>query len=206
MTDHDRPLPVARVVVARHILASGECAAVRLRAGEDVVLVRLVADAIHELALLADRGQLIDPVAEARLLERIAVQFGGVSRNLLAARVEPGACADAIARVDGVRTLRAQIRAPDAIARAGLPGRGRELLAMRVGSLKTAEVCTVANRRAGDEKSHRRFRAGLLLCRQDGSGDDGCCRSNYKDTSLHLDLLVSRGAVCAPNLKSMLLA
>src|SRR5688572_3452340 len=46
MTDHDRPLRAARVVVARHVLASGKCAAVGLRAREDVVLVGLVADAV----------------------------------------------------------------------------------------------------------------------------------------------------------------
>src|SRR5688572_20367308 len=47
MAKHDRTRAVARVVHAGAILAGRERTTVRLRTGEDVVLVRHVADAIH---------------------------------------------------------------------------------------------------------------------------------------------------------------
>ena len=67
-----------------------------------------------------------------------------------------------------------------------------ELLAVRVGTLETAEISTV-HTNARHEESHgvsRWFGTRLLLCSQHRSGHDGCGGSKNKHTSLHLDLLV----------------
>src|SRR5262249_40354219 len=96
-----RALGVARPVVARVVGAVGVAAAVRLRAGEDVVLVRRVADAVDRRLLLGERELLAEDVAEPRLLDRVAVQFADVLGDALASRVVPGPAADPVARADG---------------------------------------------------------------------------------------------------------
>ena len=60
------PVGVARPVLAGVIGAVSERASVRLRAGEDVVLVRLVAGAVDRLVLFGERGHPAQVVAEAR--------------------------------------------------------------------------------------------------------------------------------------------
>ena len=72
---------------------AGEGSAVGLRAGQNVVPVRLVAAAVDDLALLVQRGLLGDIVG-------VAVQVGDVSWRHDAFGVLPRALADAIARVD----------------------------------------------------------------------------------------------------------
>src|SRR5215831_5733427 len=70
-----RALAVARPVVARVIAAVGVRAAVRLRARQNVVLIRRVADAVDGGVLFRQRELLAQDVAEPRLLDRIAVQL-----------------------------------------------------------------------------------------------------------------------------------
>src|SRR6266487_3079444 len=61
----------ARPVAARVVGAVGVGAAVGLRAGEHVVLIRRVADTLDRLALFADGGRLVDVVAQTRLLDGV---------------------------------------------------------------------------------------------------------------------------------------
>src|SRR4051812_3973995 len=146
------PGAVARPVVAGVVLAVGVGASVGLRAGEDVVLVGRVADAVDDAALLGERQLLAERAAEARLLDGVAVELAEVLRDALPALVVPRPVADAIPRVDGIRPLRAQIRVPRHAAAAG---GGRQRLAVRVGAGEPAVIGAVAFRRAGDEERHR---------------------------------------------------
>jgi hypothetical protein len=87
--------------------------------------------------------------------------------------------------------LRAQVRAPHSIACAGLTRCCREFLAVRVGTLEAAEVRTIPNRSACHKKAHRLRRSAALTLRREGrSRRDRRDAGKYKDTSLHLDLLV----------------
>src|SRR6267378_2124826 len=86
---------VGRPVAAGVILAVGERRTVELRAGEHVVAVRRVADAVDHLPLLGERGRLLNVVPAPRLLERVAVQVGDVLRDAGALRVVPRSAAGA---------------------------------------------------------------------------------------------------------------
>ena len=80
-------------VAARLVVAGRERRAVRLRAGQDVVLVRRVAAAVDDLALFGERGLLGEVVG--------AVQLRDVLGDDDALGVLPRAAADAILGVDG---------------------------------------------------------------------------------------------------------
>src|SRR5262249_54179858 len=84
-------------VAAGAILARREGAAVGLRAGERVVIIRRVANARHDSAALGQRGLRTELVVGA-------VQIVDVLRNGLFLEVHPRAAADAVARVDGLAT------------------------------------------------------------------------------------------------------
>src|SRR5262249_53881448 len=147
---------VARPVAAGVIGAVGEGRAIELRAGEDVVLVRRVADAFHGVALLGERGDLRQVVAAPRRFERVAVQVGHVLRDARVLRVVPRAGADAVGGVDGRLSAAgagAQVRVPGAVvARAGC---GRELLAVTIRPGEPAKIGPVPGANAGDEEGHR---------------------------------------------------
>ncbi len=85
--------------------------------------------------------------------DRVAVDLRDAAADELAVRVVPRAVADAVARVDGAGTLRAQVGVPD--DRRAAAGRGRQLLAVRVGAGEAAVVGAVALGDAGDEERHR---------------------------------------------------
>ena len=200
VTDLRRASRIARPVVAGAIFARRERASRGGRARQNVVL-------IQRLSFMRPcrRRQApaclfsVSAVVFVRLLpscasfDRVAMQVRDIARDDATAGIGPRTLADAIARVDGVRSLRAQVRAPDPVARAGLSGRSRELLAMRVGALETAEISRHPPTDAGHEEPHRlrgRFRARRLLCGENRSGHNGCGTGKNKNTSLHLDLLV----------------
>src|SRR5690606_18512778 len=129
--------------------------AVRVRARQDVVLVRLVADALHLFAALVEGRRLADVVAVALV---VAVQVRDILSDQHTLGVVPGTRADAVARVHGrpaVLRRRAQVGAPRAVARTD--GRGKRL-AMLVGAFEAAVVRAVTAAHAGHEESH-----GLLL-------------------------------------------
>ena len=151
----------------------GVGAAVGCRARQHVVLVRRVADAVHQLALLAERDRLLNAVPHPRLLDRVAVEFGNAGRDLLPLGVEPWPGADPIARVHRPRSLRAQISHPLHVA---ATGRGGQRLAVGVGAREAAVVGAVPFGHARHEEAHwlrcralpsaplrrRRRRRGLL--------------------------------------------
>src|SRR5262245_54602437 len=110
MPDHRGALSALGPVAARTIVAGRERGTVGLRAGQDVVHVGRVAAAVDGLALLGQRGLLVDLV--------LAVELGHVLGDDDALGVLPRAAADPVARVDRARALRAQVRAPGLAARA----------------------------------------------------------------------------------------
>src|SRR5579862_177264 len=145
MAEHHAALAALRIVPAGHVAAGRERGAVRFGAGEDVVPIRLVAEAVHDVALLGQRRLLADVVLAMELVE--------IVRDDLALRVSPRSLADPIARVDGVRSLRAEIGVPGVVTRAD---RARELLAMAIGARKAAVVGAFPRPGARDEKRHLR--------------------------------------------------
>src|SRR5215203_498854 len=95
---HAAGVGIACVVVAGCVGGAGDGAPVRVRAGEDVVLVRCVADPVDGGALFVQRGLLVDLVPVAF---DVAVQVGDIVRDQHSARVVPGTGADAITGIDG---------------------------------------------------------------------------------------------------------
>src|SRR6185436_1053940 len=142
---------VAHPVAARRVrrIGSGVRGPVRLRPGEDVVLVRRVAAPGDHLAPLGERRVLLDVVP-------VAVQLGDVVRDEHALRVVPGPVANPVLRVDrrvAGRPVLAQVGVPRLAAGAG--GHG-EHLAVAVRAEQPPEVPALAWTHAGDEEAHGR--------------------------------------------------
>src|SRR4029453_7711988 len=111
----------------------------RVRARQNVVLVRRVTTPIYRLALLIQRELLVDRVPVAL---DVAVQVRDVEGNDGALRVVPRPVADALARVDPGLTGRgrcAEIGMPCPAARAC---RTSQRLTVLVGAGEAAEVST----------------------------------------------------------------
>src|SRR5919109_4019984 len=128
MADHRGPVAAAGPVAAGPVLAGRERGAVRLRAGQDVVPVGAVAAAVDLLAVLVERGALVEVVG--------AVQLVDIGGDHCALGVLPRPLADPVARVlrgRAVRVLGAEIGAPGLAAG---PDRLRQLLAVGVGTLQ----------------------------------------------------------------------
>src|SRR5450755_2722850 len=83
-------------VAAGLIVAARKGGAVRLRAGQDIVLVGCVAPAVDHFSLFVERRLLGQVVA--------AMQLGHVARNDDSLGVLPWPAADAIARIHGRRS------------------------------------------------------------------------------------------------------
>src|SRR3977135_2139544 len=147
VADHRRTCPTLGPVAAGAVFAGRERPSVRRRAGQHVMPIRGFGAAIDHLALLAEGRLLGDLVVGA-------VKIIDVLRDGVALGILPRPGADAIARIDGLPAparLRAQIGAPS------LPTGANclcELLAVAVGTLKPAEVGTLAGTGAGEEKRH----------------------------------------------------
>src|SRR4051794_7790365 len=160
MTDNRRALgAVLRPVAAGLVAFRSERRAVGLRAGQNVVHVGIVAEAVDDFALLVERGLLGQVV--------LAVQLGDVLGNDHALGVLPWALADAVARIDGHRAtsrLRREIGVPGLSAGAC---RLRQRLAIFVGAVEPAEIRAFAGSGAGDEERH----VGLL--REGAAADEG---------------------------------
>ena len=121
-----------------------------------------LANAVQRRDANGVRELLAKRIADPRLLDRVAVQFGEVLGHALSRRVVPGAVADPVARVHGAGALRAEIRVPrDAAAPCGRPQR----LAIRVSTGQPAKVRTVALADRRDEERHRLRLRRRLLCR-----------------------------------------
>src|SRR5437867_8385457 len=129
MTDLSASRAARCPAAAGAILTALERRSVRSGAGQDVVSVRSVADAVHWIEPFRDGVLFADLVP-------VAVKLVGIHGDAAAFGVVPRSVADAIACVHGRLTLgraRAEIGAPRVIA--GVLG-GRQGLAMRVGPRK----------------------------------------------------------------------
>jgi hypothetical protein len=170
VADLRRARRVARPVVAGAILTGRERNSARSRARQDVVLVQRlsirahIARSEHRRRLLRQRRGLAKVAAELCELDRVPVQMRDVPRNDASARVRPRARSDAVACVDGVRSLCAQVSMPHVVSRSWLTRRSGELLTVGVSTLETAEVGAIADGRAGHEEAHGRRRFRALLC------------------------------------------
>src|SRR5687767_7076475 len=141
--DRRAGLGAAGPVAAGRILVALYRAALRVRAGQDIMhVVGLVAAARNHLALLAERSLLVDVVLGA-------VQIVDALGDEFAFHVVPGAFANAVSRVDRLVPGGAQI-GPPGLAFAS--GRRRELLAVGVGASDPAQVGALAGAFAGDEE------------------------------------------------------
>src|SRR5262245_50131625 len=170
MSHHGGALGALGPVATGAVVARRERAAVRLRPGQHVVPVGRVGAAVDRLALLGERRLLADLVVRA-------VEVIDILRDHLALGVLPGSAADAVARVDGVATLGAEIGPPRAAAGAGAL---RQLLAMAVGALEAAEIAALAGSGAGEEERH----AALLRLRRTAHGERQQ-RSRYAEAKSH---------------------
>src|SRR5205814_10261669 len=208
VTELRGPHAVARPVVARMVHGVGVRAAVRLGAGQDVVLVRRVADAVHDALLFVQRELLAECVAKSGLLDRVAVELGDALRDSLPSGVVPRSIPDAVARIHGIRALGAQIGVPHCAAASG---RRRQRLAMSIRAGETANVRPISFSDTGDEERHglwwtllsarltrrrRRLssRGGGLLCdgcdhQVQGSEPGERERRQHGSDFLHLDSL-----------------
>ena len=165
VAEHDRALRAARVVLAGHVLVGRKGFAVRRRAGDDVMPVRLVAAAVDDLALLRQIVLLAELVVGAVQI----VDAGGDDHAL---GIHPRPLADAVARVHRAGALRRQIRMPGLGPRAD---RRCEILAMLVGAGKPAEIGALARPGAGDEETH----IGLLRLRRRCAEQRQACRQRH---------------------------
>ena len=110
------------------------------------MLVRHVADAVGWRAFVVERDLLAERVADASLIDRVAVQNAEVAGDHLATLVVPGAAADAITCVDRrhpVLRLLAQVGMPHDAA---TTRRRPELLAVRIRACEAAVVGAIALR------------------------------------------------------------
>jgi hypothetical protein len=110
MADNNRAVAAARPALAGGVGHGPEGGVVGARAGEHVVLVRLIATARGDIAALVNCPLHVDVVS--------VVQVVQIARDQLALGFVPGAGADAVARVDRGHTLRVGRRRK-------LPGRPR---------------------------------------------------------------------------------
>src|ERR1700730_1326751 len=97
----------ARPVAAGMIGGIFKASAVCLRAREHVMLVGCVSATGDCAALLCQPRNFPEVVAEARESQGVTVQIREVIGDLFPLGVVPGATADAVAGIDGVRALRA---------------------------------------------------------------------------------------------------
>jgi len=156
---------VARPVAAGMIGGIFVSCAVGLRAGQHVVLVGCVSAPRDRAALLGETGNLPKIVSEAREIQGVTVQIGKIIGHLFAFGVVPGATADTVPGIDGVRALRAQVGVESFCT----SRRGRKRLADLIRAGQAAKICSMAGTRASDEKAHGlrgRLRRLLRECQE----------------------------------------
>jgi len=162
--------------------------AIGLRACQHIVLVGSVAPAGNSAALFGDPRNFTQIVAQAGEFQCVTMQICDVVGDFFALGVIPGTVSDAVTRVHGVRTLRAEI----SVERLRTSGGGRERLAGLISAGQAAEIRSMARSGAGDEKAHRRrgsLWCGLLRESQECSRDRQRCGGNNELKFLHSRLL-----------------
>ena len=153
VSEHGGAVGAAGPIVAGVIGGVGERATVRRRTGEHVVLVGHVANAIHFVTLFGKGGGLGEGVADAGLIQSVAVKIGHVRGNAIAFRAEPGTVTNAVTSVDRGRSalgLRAEVGVPGE----GAAGCGGQLLTAGIGARDAAQIASFTATGAGDEETH----------------------------------------------------
>src|SRR5438477_10381054 len=156
--EHRRAFGAFRPVVALHVLGTRERSAIGFGAGEYVVLVRRIAASVDDVALLGQRGLLVEVV--------VAVQLREVLGNHDPFGVLPWALADPVAGVGRRRSAAgtgAEVGVPGVIA--GARRRG-QALAVLVGTRESTVIGALAGACAGDEESHGRLLGASRACQQ----------------------------------------
>src|SRR6266478_3416305 len=109
----------ARPVVARMVGAIDKCLAIRLRAGQHVVPIRIDSHAVDHFALLIQRRLLEQITTKTREFDCVTVQIGEILSYRCSFGVVPGTLSDAVAGIHGwliAASLRAEVGVPSAIA------------------------------------------------------------------------------------------
>ena len=133
MADYRRTFRAARPIAARSIFIRRESAAIRLRAGQCVVIIRRITASCDHRATLGQRGLHAQFIAGA-------VQIIDAFRHYLTFEVLPRARSDTITGIDcsrSVHGLGAEIGPPGLAASTGLM---RESLALPVGAFQSAKI------------------------------------------------------------------
>src|SRR3981189_870545 len=91
----------ARPVVARVVGAIDKCLAVRLRAGQHVVSIRIVSHAVDHFAFLIERRLLEQITTKTREFDCVTVQIGETLRYRCSFGVVPGTRSDAVPCIHG---------------------------------------------------------------------------------------------------------
>ena len=157
--------------------------AIRQRTRQNIMLVRLIAKAANTIAVLIHSCALNDIRAN---MQRIQIR-----RNQLFIGIVPRPCSDPIPRRNAtfpVR-LRAQIRFP------GAPFRTRrfgQTCAMRIRTVKPAQICAITYTYAGHKEPHRlvlRTR-GYRSCNNRGCGENCHTRKFHRVFSHFLNIQI----------------
>ena len=149
-----RPVRTSVVLIVRERPTIGR------GAGQNVMLVWLVELTVNDFAIFVQGMKRVQPVAAACELQCITVKMRKIPRNQCPIRVVPRTIADPVARIDRVRTLSAQIRAPCGLATSRGTG---QRFAVSIRPCKAAEVSPIAQADAGHKKAHRLW---LILLRE----------------------------------------
>src|SRR5581483_5207155 len=145
MTDDRRPARILGPVAAGGVTPGGREHALRVRAGQDVMFVRLIASALNWLRLLVEGCLLGD-------IDLLGVKLLDIVGDHHALGVLPWTLADAVACVDASLAARlrgAEIGVPVGAGRAGRLG---QRLAVRVGTRQTTKVTALAGIHASHKK------------------------------------------------------
>src|SRR4051812_38801144 len=145
MSDHRRTLRAARPVLAGAILRRSESGAVRLRSRQHVVPIRLIAGAVDDITLLAQRGLFRQVIS--------TVQFGDVFGYHDAFGILPRALADAVASIHHRLTFRRLRRKISAPGFSSCAGSLRQRLAVIIRSGQATEVGATADTIGGDKET-----------------------------------------------------
>src|SRR5947199_3524389 len=98
MADHRGALGAAHPIMAGPVLGGREGSAIRLGAGQEIVIIRRKTASRDHRAALGERGPIVQLVA-------VAMQIVEAFCDNFALEILPGAATDAIASVDGRRAI-----------------------------------------------------------------------------------------------------
>jgi len=147
MADHRRALRAARPIVAGLVFFGRKGAAIRLRAGQHIMIIRRKASTRNHRAALGHRALHVQSIFGAVEI------FDGLGDDL-AFEILPGAAPDAVTGVDGrgtIHGLRAEISPPGLAARARVLGQS---LTLPIRTFQSAKIGPLAEPYTGDKERH----------------------------------------------------